>query len=294
MEALRTEYGMDAVAVSTGYVGAGRAGPDIGAGDDARVRGRYRTGAAVGARVAAVGIAAGTSALLLILCSLLRLPHLLGYLVHLGVERLLGGLIRKIFLLGLLYILVEVGDKGYGLFYLCLELCLLAFKLILGGAQLCKRGLVLGLDALGLLARGLVLLEQAFVRAHNLTYIVHCRQELAEAAALEEYIQVGIAAVLLHGAHTLAIEFVLLRLCLLGILELRALLLQKVVIEVNLLVYELYLLHGVLVLLVQHGLLLKHGFTLGHQLVNVGLHVLTLSLELLFLLFQVVYLFLEG
>src|SRR5699024_1814323 len=148
----------------------------------------------------------------------------------------------------------------------------------------------LGLDLLGILTGGLVLLKKPLVRVHYLSDHVYRGEHVRKAAALEENVEICIAAFLLHRAHTLAIEVILRLLGSLGLLQLAGLLLYEVRIDVYLLVYELYLLTGELVLLVHRGLLLDNVRLLGHEVVDVRLNARLLALELYLLLLQSVYL----
>ena len=200
---------------------------------------------------------------------LFLLPHLLGYLIHLIVQRLLGGFVGKVFLPCLLNVRVQVCDELSSLFYLGFKLRALGFKLVLLVAKLGKRLLVVRLGLLGRLAGGLVFFKQTLVGVHNLTDVVHCTEQFAEAVALEKYVQVSIVAIFLHGAHTLAVQLILLVLRFLRLLQFRGLLVNQLSVEVNLLVDELYLLDCQLVLLVKQLFLLQHSLTFGHQFVDV-------------------------
>ena len=264
-------------AEGAGDVGARGAGPDVGA-----------RGGGAGAGVLLVVLGG------LLPCGLLLGLHLRDYGVDGGLGGGLGGRGLGVFGLGGVYVVLELVYDLDGGGYLLFELGLLGLERLLLLAQLRKRGLVLGLDLLGVLARGLVLLKEALVRVHYLAYHVDGGEHVREAAALEQDVEICIAALFLHGAHALAVELVLRLLGGLGLLKLLGLVLYEARVDVYLLVYELDLLAGQLVLLVHRGLLVDDVGLLGDEVVNVGLYARLLALELGLLLLQGVYLVLPA
>ena len=280
-------HGPDQRACTLNALGAGADHSAVAgaAGRTARTAGS----AAAVSRTAAAGIAGGiagvaVSAVVGVIFAVGDLLILLVQGSHKGAQlsssRRSGRLGDLVFLDGLFDILFQLlqklvclGDKPFQLRLFLFQFRLLCFK---PGLFL----FVLRLDGLVGLAGGYVLVLQLSVLLHDLADVVKAGEKLGEAGGVEDQGQDVVAPVFLHGADPGAVAPELLILFGFGRLDLFPLLGDHFGIHVDLLKNDIQLLPGILVALVQGGLLFQNAGLLFLELVDLFLACLTLGHQL--------------
>ena len=256
------------------------------------MRARTLTARYVGAvaRPYKISCADGAAAAVVSLVGFLLLVELVDLLLNIGIELL--------FLLGKLaeqrgvgaYIALQRRDDRSGLgdvlFLLSLEsleLCLAVFHLGLGL-------LILGLDGLEICDRLTVSILELLIASHDIADIVYEAEEFADTACAEQNLKIIVSARLLHRTDADLILFKLSIRHLLSLVDLLGLLLDKLGVQLYLLVKIEYLLYGDGVLLVQRVFQRYLVVLLTLKRIDCRLQAVLLTCKLRLLRLQSVYL----
>ena len=166
-----------------------------------------------------------------------------------------------------------------GLVDLGLELFLLQAQGVLFAVDLLAVALILSLQLLGVFPGLNVIVLQLLIPRHDLLHVVHGCEHFAQVIGLEDHREVVEGPVFLHGAHAGAVAHKLVLLALLGVENFLFLIGDHLIIQGDLLIVKLDLLHGVHVAFIQSALLHQNADSAFGKLVDLGLLCLALRLD---------------